>query len=46
VASGLDTTSTLNYSATISFTLADNWKYIAETSPACTLSLTYIANVP
>lgn len=46
VASGSDATSTLHYSATISFTLADNWKYIAETSPACTISLTYTANVP
>jgi len=46
VASGMDSTSTLNYSATISFTLADNWKYIAEMSPACTLSLSYTANVP
>jgi hypothetical protein len=46
VASGSEGTFSLNYSATISFTLADNWKYIAETSPACTISLTYTANVP
>jgi hypothetical protein len=46
VASGADANNTLSYSATITFTLADNWKYIAETSPACTLSLTYTANVP
>jgi len=35
-----------NYSVTINFTLADSWKYIAETNPACSLSLTYTANVP
>lgn len=35
-----------NYSVTLNFTLADSWKYIAETSPACTLNLTYTANVP
>lgn len=46
VASGSEGTYSQNYSATISFTLADNWKYIAETSPACTISLTYTANVP
>ena len=46
VASGRDTNNNRNYSATIGFTLADNWKYIAETSPACTLSLTYTATVP
>ena len=46
VASGADANNTLQYSVTISFTLADNWKYIAEMSPACTLSLTYSANVP
>jgi hypothetical protein len=46
VASGADSNHTLNYTATITFTLADSWKYIAETSPACTLSLTYTANVP
>ena len=34
------------YTVTINFTLADSWKYIAETSPACSLSLTYTANVP
>lgn len=35
-----------NYSVTINYTLADSWKYIAETSPACSLSLNYLANVP
>lgn len=46
VASGSEGTVSINYSVTIGFTLADNWKYIAETSPACTISLTYTANVP
>jgi len=35
-----------NYAVTINFTLADSWKYIAEQTPACSLSLSYIANVP
>ena len=46
VASGSEGLVSLIYSVTISFTLSDSWKYIAETSPACTLSLTYTANVP
>lgn len=37
---------TYNYSVTINFTLADSWKYIAEQNPACSLTLTYNANVP
>jgi len=46
VASGSEGLVSLDYSVTIGFTLADNWKYIAETSPACTIALTYLANVP
>ncbi|MGA2113332.1 MAG: hypothetical protein ABSH56_01115 [Bryobacteraceae bacterium] len=46
VASGSTGIVSLNYSITIAFTLADSWQYIAEMSPACTLSLTYTANVP
>jgi hypothetical protein len=37
---------TFSYAVTLSFTLADNWKYIAETSPPCSLSLSYAATVP
>jgi hypothetical protein len=46
VAGGTQSVLTYSYSVTINFTLADNWKYIAETSPSCSLSLSYIANVP
>ncbi len=46
VASGADANNALNYSVTITFTLADKWKYIAEMSPACTSALSYTANVP
>jgi len=46
VASGSEGLVSLTYSVTLSFKLADSWKYIAETSPACSLSLTYTANVP
>ncbi len=31
---------------TLNFTLADSWKYIAESSPSCSLSLAYTATVP
>jgi hypothetical protein len=46
VASGAEGIVSLNYSVIIGFTLADSWKYIAETSPACSIALTYVANVP
>lgn len=46
VASGNQGTLTYNYTVTLNFTLADNWKYIAETSPSCSLSLSYVATVP
>ena len=46
VASGSEGLVSLSYTSTITFTLADSWKYIAQTSPACTISLTYVANVP
>ena len=46
VASGSEGLIALSYTTTVTFTLADSWKYIAQTSPACTISLTYVANVP
>ena len=46
VAGGAEGLIAYNYSVTINFTLADRWKYIAETNPACSVSLTYTANVP
>ena len=46
VAGGAEGLVAFSYSATINFTLADNWKYIAETTPPCALSLTYTADVP
>jgi hypothetical protein len=45
VAGGNEGVVALNYSVTLNFTLADSWKYIAEISPACSLSLTYKADV-
>jgi hypothetical protein len=38
--------STFNYAVVLNFTLADSWNYIAETSSACSLSLSYTATVP
>ena len=46
LASGTQQILTFDYSVTINFTLADRWKYIAQTNPSCSLSLTYLANVP
>lgn len=46
VASGTQQILTFDYSININFTLADNWRYIAQTNPSCSLSLTYTANVP
>ena len=46
VAGGNQALLTYSYASPLNFTLADNWKYIAETSPSCSLSLSYIATVP
>jgi len=46
VAGGAQGPITYNYAVTLNFTLADSWKYIAETSPSCSLSLSYTATVP
>ncbi len=35
-----------NYTVTINFTLTDRWRYIAATTPSCTLTLTYTVNAP
>lgn len=34
-----------DYAVNLSFTLADSWKYIARTSPQCSLFLTYTATL-
>jgi hypothetical protein len=46
VASGNQEALTFNYTINLNFTLADSWKYIAQTSPSCSLSLSYTATVP
>lgn len=46
VASGNQALLTYSYTITLNFTLADSWKYIAENSPSCSLSLAYTATVP
>jgi hypothetical protein len=45
VASGTQGYGSRNYSVTLTYTLTDQWKYIARTSPPCTLSITYNAVV-
>ena len=45
-AGGTQALFTYSYSVTLNFTLSDNWKYVAETSPSCSLSLSYLATVP
>jgi len=34
-----------NFWVTLTYTLTDNWKYIAQTSSSCTLDITYTATV-
>jgi len=46
VASGTEPIVSQTFTVTITYSLADNWKRKAQMSPACTLSLTYIANQP
>jgi len=46
VASGKQPNPSSTFTVTITYSLADNWKRIAQMSPACSLSLTYIANQP
>lgn len=45
VASGAQSAGNRSYSVTLSYTLTDQWKYIARTSPQCTLNITYIATL-
>ena len=45
VASGRNGVFTSHYSVTLTYTLTDQWKYIARTSPQCTLNITYNALV-
>jgi hypothetical protein len=47
VATGSEGTLNLNatYSVNLTFTLTDSWKYQAQLSPQCSLSLTYTANL-
>jgi hypothetical protein len=46
VAGGSQSRATFSYAVVLGFVLADNWKYVAETSPSCSLSLSYTATVP
>jgi len=46
VAAGTTKNPTDTFTITLNFSLADSWKYIGETSPSCSLSLSYVATVP
>ncbi len=46
VAGGSQGGGSMAYAVTLNFTLSDDWKYVAETSPLCSLSLSYTATVP
>ena len=35
-----------DYAVGLTFTLTDSWRYIAKLSPSCSLTLTYVANLP
>lgn len=41
VASGQQSASNASYQVNLSFTLSDSWKYVAQTNPPCSLTLTY-----
>jgi hypothetical protein len=41
VASGNESGPTDNYAVTLNLSLTESWRYIAHTSPSCSLSLTY-----
>jgi hypothetical protein len=45
VASGTEGFGSRDYSVTLTYTLTDQWKYIARMSPQCTLTITYDAIV-
>ncbi len=48
IASGIEGNGNGNqsYAVTITFTLADSWRYVAEQSPLCTLTLSYTIDAP
>ena len=43
VASGRESNQTVTYTVTLNLSLTESWRYIAHTSPSCSLSLTYNA---
>jgi hypothetical protein len=45
VASGTEGRNSDTYTVVINFTLADSWKYIAKTSPACSSTLSYVTTL-
>jgi hypothetical protein len=44
IASGLEGDGTQSYSVSMNFTLAESWRYVANS--ACTITLTYTVNAP
>ena len=46
VAGGSEGNGNTAYHVQISYTIGDTWKRIAQLSPTCSLSLTYIVNMP
>ena len=45
ISSGAEGNQGAFYQVILRFTLTDSWKYIAQLSPPCSLSLTYVANL-
>jgi len=45
VTNGTEGRNSSTYTVLINFTLADSWKYIAQTSPACSLTLSYVTTL-
>ncbi|MSV30185.1 MAG: hypothetical protein EXQ52_15790 [Bryobacterales bacterium] len=46
IASGIEGTGTRNYTANVTYTIVDAWRFRPSTAVSCTLSVTYTVNAP
>ncbi len=46
IASGKEGNGTRNYTANVTYTIVDAWRFIPSTAVNCTLSVTYTVNAP
>jgi hypothetical protein len=45
LATGTEAFLSATYTVNLTFTLTDSWKYVAQLSPPCSLTVTYTANL-